>query len=226
MIKVLLSLAVLAILGLVGKKLIRYKTLYPFLPRKYNFAKRRGTLRRTLELLDQRRGNTLVETGVARHGLRATRSDGASTIVFGLWAGRNNARLHSVDIDPDAVETAREELRDQQLEDCVSLYVSDSVQFLEKFDEAVDFLYLDSFDYDVRDPDQQRQSQEHHLKEFRAIENRLHDNSIVLIDDCRRPGGGKGKLVIAYMLERGWKVAMNEFQVLLLRSATNRDQDT
>lgn len=222
MTKILLLLAAIAILGWAGKKLMRYRTLYPFLPRKYNFAKRRDTLRRTLELLDQRKAETLVETGVARRGLTQARSDGASTIVFGLWASRYAAQLHSVDIDPEAIETAREELEKQEIAEYVGLHVSDSVQFLKEFERPVDFLYLDSFDYDVSDPDKQRESQEHHLSEFRAIENRLHHDSIVLIDDCRRPGGGKGKLVIPYMQGRGWEVEMNKFQVLLVKSESSR----
>ncbi len=220
MTNIFLLLAALVILGWAGKKLWRYRTLYPFLPRTYNFAKRRNTLRRTLELLDRRKAKVLVETGVARSGLARTRSDGASTIVFGLWASRNEASLHSVDIDPAAIETAHSELEEQHLDNYVNLHVSDSVQFLTDFEQPVDFLYLDSFDYDVSDPDKQRQSQEHHLNEFRAIEDRLHDNSIVLIDDCRRPGGGKGKLVIPYMQERGWEVAMDKFQVLLLKRSS------
>jgi hypothetical protein len=29
------------------------------------------------------------------------------------------------------------------------------------------------------------------------------------------PGGGKGKLVIEYMLERNWEIVMQEYQVIL-----------
>jgi len=48
-------------------------------------------------------------------------------------------------------------------------------------------------------------SQEHHLKEIKVIEEKLHGKSLILIDDCDKPGGGKGKLVISYLKERGWK---------------------
>ncbi len=78
---------------------MRYRTLYPFLPRKYKFSKPRDTLRRTLELLDQRKAETPVETGVARRGLAQTRSDGASTTVIDLWPvkmQRDFSRLTSI----------------------------------------------------------------------------------------------------------------------------------
>ena len=80
----------------------------------------------------------------------------------------------------------------------------------------IDFLYLDSYDYSKTDLEIQRKSQEHHLQEFKIIEDRLHKNTIVLIDDCGLPGGGKGKTVIAYMLQKGWEIIINKYQVLLL----------
>lgn len=49
----------------------------------------------------------------------------------------------------------------------------------------------------------QLKSKTHHLNEFMAIENQLHDKTIVLIDDCDLPNGGKGKLVVDYMLKNG-----------------------
>ncbi len=200
------------------RKALRYKTLYPFLPRKYNFGKRRDTLRATLALLDARGATTLVETGTARLGLAKTKGDGASTIVFGLWAQQHRAHLHSVDIDPTAIAEARAAVATQNLSDAVSFAAQDSVAFLSEFQTPVDFLYLDSYDYDPRDQAVQKASQEHHLQEFLAIESRLHDNSIVLIDDCAQPGGGKGKLVIEHMLTQGWRVVMDRYQVLLARA--------
>ena len=77
--------------------------------------------------------------------------------------------------------------------------------------------FVDSYDYDKYDVSVQKASQEHHLNELEAIESQLHERSIVLIDDCRQPGGGKGKLVIEHMLTKGWKALMSEYQVLLVR---------
>jgi predicted O-methyltransferase YrrM len=200
------------------RKALRYKSLYPFLPRKYNFGKRRDTLRATLALLQARGATMLVETGTARLGLAKTKGDGASTIVFGLWAKQHGAHLHSVDIDPTAIAQARAAVAAQGLSDAVSFAAQDSVAFLSGLQTPVDFLYLDSYDYDPRDQAVQKASQEHHLQEFLAIESRLHEDSIVLIDDCAQPGGGKGKLVIEHMLKQGWRIVMDRYQVLLARA--------
>jgi len=200
------------------RKALRYKTLYPFLPKKYNFGKRRDTLRETLSLLEERGAKTLVETGVARHGLDKCKGDGASTIVFAIWSKANNANLYSVDIDPDAIATAQQTLEQMGLQNVVELQTSDSVAYLRTFNQPVDLLYLDSYDYHKSDTSIQQASQKHHLEEFRAIEDKLHDDSIVLIDDCNMPAGGKGKLVIEYMLTKDWRMHLFDYQALLVRS--------
>jgi hypothetical protein len=75
---------VLVIVAVLVKQASRYKTLHPFLPRKYNFERRRNTLRKTLRLQEERGARNLVETGTARGALKNSKGDGASTIVFGL----------------------------------------------------------------------------------------------------------------------------------------------
>lgn len=215
--KFLLALIVVAVAAAVIRKLVRYKTLEPLLPRRYNFGKRRDTLREVLRLLDARGATTLLETGVARMGLEKSKGDGASTIVFGLWAKQNNAHLYSVDIDPEATERAGVAVNDMDLADNVTLVTSDSVAYLDEFTDAVDFLYLDSYDYHKTDTAIQTASQDHHLKEIKAIEGCLHEDTVILIDDCDMPNGGKGKLVIERLTAKGWKVHMSEYQVILVK---------
>lgn len=215
--KFLLALIVVAVAAAVIRKLVRFKTLDPLLPRRYNFGKRRDTLREVLRLLDERGATTLLETGVARMGLEKSKGDGASTIVFGLWAKQNDAHLYSVDIDPEATERAGVAVNDMDLADNVTLVTSDSVAYLDEFTDAVDFLYLDSYDYHKTDTAIQTASQDHHLKEIKAIEGCLHEDTVILIDDCDMPNGGKGKLVIERLTVRGWKVHMSEYQVILTR---------
>jgi hypothetical protein len=215
--KFLLALIVVAVAAAVIRKLVRYKTLEPLLPRRYNFGKRRDTLREVLRLLDERGATTLLETGVARMGLEKSKGDGASTIVFGLWAKQNDAHLYSVDIDPEATERAGVAVNDMDLADHVTLVTSDSVAYLDEFTDAVDFLYLDSYDYHKTDTAIQTASQDHHLKEIKAIEGCLHEDTVILIDDCDMPNGGKGKLVIERLTAKGWKVHMSEYQVILVR---------
>ena len=214
--KFVLLLVSVVLLAVVLRKLFRYKTLAPLLPRKYNFGKRRDTLREVLRLLDERGAKILLETGVARMGLEKSKGDGASTIVFGLWANNNDAHLYSVDIDPDATRRAGVAVDAMGLGGSVTLVTSDSVEYLDEFTDSVDFLYLDSYDYHKTDTAIQKASQDHHLKEINAIEGCLHDDTVILIDDCDLPNGGKGKLVIQYLTEAGWKVHMSEYQVIMV----------
>lgn len=209
-------LLALAILGFFVGKFIKHKSLYPFMPFRYDFRKRRDTFKRSLEILEAVKAKTIIETGTSREGLHGAKSNGAATIVFGKWAKQNDAFLHSVDISETSVGAAQAEVNRQNLQSHVQIHLSDSLAFLEGFKDEVDFLYLDSYDYSA-DIEVQKKSQEHHLKEFITIENQLHKNSIVLIDDCDLPNGGKGKLAIEYMLKKDWKIAMNEYQILLVR---------
>jgi len=120
------------------------------------------------------------------------------------------------------VACAQQVVDELQLQDAVSLVVSDSINYLREFAEPVDFLYLDSYDYSKTDIEVQRASQQHHLDEFKAIENKLHDNSVVLIDDCNLPGGGKGKLLVEYMTANGWHLLKDAYQVLLVRDSVDK----
>ena len=215
--KFLLALIVVVIAAALIRKLVRYKTLAPLLPRRYNFGKRRDTLREVLRLMEERDATILLETGVARMGLEKSKGDGASTIVFGLWAKQHDAHLYSVDIDPEATERAGQAVSKMELSENVTLVTSDSVAYLDDFTDTVDFLYLDSYDYHKTDTAIQTASQEHHLKEIKAIEGCLHDDTVILIDDGGQPNGGKGKLVIERLTANGWKVHMAEYQVILVR---------
>ncbi len=206
----------LALFGYVLVKFIKHRPLSPFMPYKYNFGKRRITFQKVLDLLDKTQAKVIVETGTSRSGLQGAKGDGAATIVFGKWAKENDAFMHSVDISEDSVKGSQTEVDTQNLGNHVRVYLSDSLIFLKEFDQQVDFLYLDSYDYS-KDLEVQVKSQEHHLKEFKAIEDRLHENTIVLIDDCRLPNGGKGKTTIEYMLKNDWKIALDAYQVLLVR---------
>lgn len=207
---------ILGLLGYLLVKFIKYRPLYPLMPLRYNFGKRRNTFRMTLQLLARIDAKIMVETGTSRQGLRAAKGDGAATIVFGKWAKEHGAMLHSVDINEQSVQESQRAVEIQGLNKHVTVYLSDSLAFLKEFKDPVDFLYLDSYDYS-KDPEVQIKSQIHHLEEFKAIEHRLHQKSVVLIDDCRLPNGGKGKLAVSYMTQSNWKILMNAYQILLVR---------
>ncbi|MBS0652645.1 MAG: class I SAM-dependent methyltransferase [Verrucomicrobia bacterium] len=173
--------------------------------------KRHPTFQYALNQIIKRNFKIIVETGTARNGNKNCIGDGCSTVIWSDWAKLLGGYVYSVDIDPEALRQSK------QACGCglsnVEFVCSDSVAYLHNFGNQIDFLYLDSYDYDFNNPDP---SQQHHLKEIMAAYPYLNEQSVVLIDDCDLPGGGKGKLVIEYLLERGWKIAMSGYQVVMV----------
>ncbi len=127
-------------------------------------------------MMTERGASVLVETGVARHGLAYSKSDGASTIVFGIYAKNNGAKLYSVDINPDNIATCQKTIDKMNLSSYVELNTADSIKYLNAFTQKVDFLYLDSYDYNRNKPEIIKDSQAHHLEEIKAVEKKLHEN--------------------------------------------------
>lgn len=166
------------------------------------------------KLLEKRKAKILVETGTERwkEAKNCFDGDGGATILLSHWAKDHNAILYSVDINETHLSYCDYNIKDYKPH--VQLVHSDSVAFLEQFSKPIDFLYLDSYDYSEKDPDP---AQQHCLREIQAAEDKLHDRSIVMIDDCNIPGGGKGLLAIQYLLSRGWVLHRNKHQVILLK---------
>jgi predicted O-methyltransferase YrrM len=161
--------------------------------------------------MEERNVKILVETGTARYGLKNCSGDGCSTALFADWAKDHDATLFSVDIDPEAISESSEAI--ESINNKVQFFTQDSITFLKNFGQSIDFLYLDSYDFDYQNP---RPSQIHHLNEIKAVMPFLHKNTIIMIDDCDLPHGGKGKLVIRYLISQGWEISMSEYQTILL----------
>ncbi len=175
--------------------------------------KRYASFLLALQLLEKCSGKTIVETGTARYGNQQFVGDGGSTIIFGNWAAQHHAMLYSVDHAPSSIENAKNVTKDYA--EHIQFCCYDSVQFLKEYSQLIDFLYLDSYEYDVNHP---TLSQTHHLNELIAAYPCLHEKSIVMIDDCDLSGGGQGKLVIEFLTDCGWRVAYNGCQTILTQN--------
>jgi spermidine synthase len=102
----------------------------------------------------------------------------------------------------------------QAFGDTVSIHEHDSVKYLENFSEPIDVLYLDSLD--TTEPDHA----EHAERELAASWPRLHEQSLIVIDDTPWQAGawiGKGARVVPALLEKGWKILYGGYQVVLGR---------
>ena len=155
---------------------------------------------------------TIVETGTIRNHLESyAQGDGHSTLQFAKYVNNFGGEFYSVDIDPIAVVVSTMVCtRDYpQAMNKVNIIESDSVAFLESFEEPIDVLYLDS-DNDANLI----------LNEAKAALPHLHPESIILIDDCFEVGVEeepfKGKLVIPFLEENGWIMEVKEYQALFI----------
>lgn len=174
--------------------------------------KRYPSFQLALQLLDERGAKTLVETGTARFGNQQFAGDGGSTIIFGDWANQHEASLYSVDNASAAIDQAKSAT--QPFAKHIQFVCSDTLQFLEKFDQPIDFIYLDSHEYDCNQP---LASQDHHLREIVSAYPALHEKSIVMIDDCDLPGGGQGKLAVEFLLDNDWKIVHQGYQTIMVQ---------
>ena len=86
--------------------------------------------------------------------------------------------MYSVDTNPAACIKSREVC--EPFSDSVQVIEGNSISFLNTFNDGlIDLLYLDSLDFDENNPGY---SQEHYKNEVIAAYDKLHRNSIVMID--------------------------------------------
>jgi hypothetical protein len=118
-----------------------------------------------------RRPLAIVETGIGR--------DSLSTWLFSDLAHATGGHVYTVDIDPQQCALVRTVLEGSDDRN-VTIAVSDSVEFLRRFDRSIDVLYLDSVDIDWQHPEP---SMKHHLDELMSAKANLARDAVVGIDD-------------------------------------------
>jgi predicted O-methyltransferase YrrM len=154
------------------------------------------TMRSALNILHQRGGSTIVETGCMR-GFQDWGA-GMSTYVLGEYVSKFGGHVYSVDIDPHNVAIAKHATQEMP----VTVIEGDSIEYLTNFDKPIDLLYLDS--YDMGDSAEQAKAAENHqLKEIDAAWEKLSANAIILLDDCNFIQGGKTGLTRSFLDAQG-----------------------
>lgn len=154
----------------------------------------------------------VVETGT----IRAEEDFGGAgffTYLAGAFVNRNGGWLDSVDLSERSVSFAREWT--SVFGEHVRIHQSDSVSFLRERSSPIDLLYLDSLD--TTEP----RHADHCLEEIKAAAPRLHDRSLVVIDDTPWQAGawiGKGATAVPWLLEQGWRILYAGYQVVLSRA--------
>lgn len=152
--------------------------------------------------------NQIIETGTAR--ARGNWSgDGQSTLIWDWLAGEvAGAKVLSIDLNPKAVEVAKEQTKN------VKFLVGDSIEKLmaqtSKVLSKVGLLYLDSMDFDWSQGDI---SARHHLGELSSVWDSLPSGCLIAVDDCHSPYQGKHTAIAAFMAEKQIAPAFTGYQI-------------
>ena len=151
---------------------------------KYNNKKniRYDSFFKSLSIANSRNLKTFVETGTMR-GKRKLLffskynwKDGMSTLIFCEYAKNVNGKLFSCDINSQNIKYAKRSTK--KFINYVNFVESDSLLFLKNFKHKIDFLYLDSLDgHNPID------ASIHQLNEAKSAIDKLHRNSLILLDD-------------------------------------------
>lgn len=148
-------------------------------------------------------------------------SAGCFTRVFSELT--NNCNLQTVDIEENHINRCK--LMTKDFSNKIKYIVSSSENFLNNcLPKSVDLLYLDTGDMTPIENTAQL-----HLREAKIIIQKdiLKDNGLILIDDVRnctpKKAGeisdyGKAKYSIPYFLENGYKIVMDEYQIILKKT--------
>jgi hypothetical protein len=166
------------------------KLVYP------NIFQRADAFRLIFSLLESNNKKlfNIVETGVIRK--LGNWNDGQSTYLFQEFLKTHSGKLRSVDISSENCSVARTIVNNEISE----IFCDDSVNFLSTINSTeVDLFFLDSYDVDWNDCSP---SANHHLKEFKEIENNLTPGTIIAIDDNTFINGqlvGKGRDIFNYL---------------------------
>lgn len=164
------------------------------------------------KLFRERRGNVIVETGCSWF-----LPQGNSTYHLARLAHETGSVFFSIDTNADHIAAARAMISEFPT---ASIIQDDGVAHLSRWETAIDYLYLDSFDHDVKSP---LAAKMHSLAELGAAYGKLSDRAVVLLDDWNwgrfEPGQDwlKPSYSREFLLYRGWKLVIEDYQLLFTR---------
>jgi len=160
-------------------------------------------------------GKIIVETGTQRQV--DDWGAGCSTSALGKFMSEFSpeSHLYSVDISSLNLKISKE-LCCQNYQSYISWHEQDSITFLKNFNNKIDFLYLDSYDWFEHEP-QLTECQTHQLNEMKAAIDKMNTKSVILLDDNDLPGGGKTKLTKDYLSKNDWICLLDLKQSVWIR---------
>ena len=181
---------------------------------KYNHPKniRYNSFFQSLSIADSRNLRIFVEAGTSRGKKKFLINkynwkDGMSTIIFAEYAKYINGTLYTCDISPSNINNSIKFTK--KFKNHVKYITSDSVKFLKNFKTQIDFLYLDSLD-----GHNSAEASLHQLNEILSAMDKLHKNSLVLLDDKF----SKSSLSLDFLIKKKFKILNETNEQVLLSS--------
>lgn len=203
------------------------------------------TFRFVFDYFEKNEGKVIVELGTSRSfnhgGLPGCNSNqisywkpdqpetwdwgaGFFTRMAAMCLSHLSPQIHTVDLNPSHI--ARCQIMTADFSQILSYHVKDSVDFLKNcdFPEGIDLLYLDTGDMTPIEPSALLQ-----FEEVKVIveRNLLAKDGLILLDDVKnrtpREFGemsdlGKSKYSLPFLLQQGFEVIVDEYQVILRKS--------
>jgi len=117
-------------------------------------------------------------------------------------------KLYTIDPNSDAIAIVKVMCNNYEN---VSIIQDYSTNFINNFNDKIDFLYMDHMETS-------EEAAKQHLEDAKIIieKDLMNTNGIILIDDIgSNIIGGKGKYSIPFLLENGYEIVMHEYQVLM-----------
>jgi len=115
----------------------------------------------------------LVAGAGCKRGVEVGSSTGYGAINMGIAFERNGGHLYTLEIDPDAVKTCRNNIKKMGLENTVTCIEGDALKTLPKLEGQFDFVFIDAVKSD-------------YLKYFKIIEPHLKPGAVVVGDNVIR----------------------------------------
>ncbi len=198
------------------------------------------TLSKAFEHFEKTNGKIIVELGTTRSFVHGAHpgcnksnlhywmphnpehwdwSAGCFTRTVAECLAHTNPEIYTIDLDAEAIYRCK--IMTSDYSNIIKYYTTSSEAFLNScdFKNGIDLLYLDTGYMNPIEPTAQLQLQEAMIIVRR---NLLAPNGLILIDDVRNQnvldddsGLGKSKYAIPYLLEHGFEIIEDGYQVIL-----------
>ena len=139
---------------------------------------------------------------------------GYSTYIFGECISLFGGKLITVDNNSTNIETSKRLTKN--FASNITYILDDSLRVIENYNEKIDLLYLDSYDCPIEGD--ASASQTHNLNEFLLAESKLHDKTLILIDDVNFSNGGKAKMTHEYLEKNNYILIHKNQQSLWIKN--------